>query len=374
MPPATLLLAPAPTSPSVRTASPSRSASIKTRSPAHRYWIDWLRFLAAAAVMVEHVCTHNHLDWEKLPAASRTPWHFARLIPTRLGRESVLLFFVLSGFLVGGATIRRVREGTFDPRAYALDRATRLYVPLLPALALTVAVSAACGLPISLSQYFYHVLALQGVCVNTLWLDTPLWTLAYETWFYVLAGAAAVLAAPGARGRMLAYTLAALSLGLFMSLEFTFLFCWLLGALAAGLTDAVRPRRTLVGWTAAAVAVAASAGYQAANGAASLDPAWAGRRCRACRCAKLVLGVGRRRWLVACLGGGCAGGTRLGGEDRNTRGPGWRRFSYTLYLVHYPVMCLPGTSLAGLGRRGGRADLPVSRRLHGGVGGDVRAL
>lgn len=293
-----------------------------------------MRFLAAALVMVEHVCWHNRMAWEDVPAASRTAWRFALLVPTRLGRESVLLFFVISGFLVGGATIRRVREGTFDPGAYALDRVTRLYVPLLPALGLTMAVSVACGVPISPMKYLYHVLGLQGVCVDVLHLNTPLWTLTYETWFYVLGGSAALLAAPGTRGRMLAYTFAALSLGLFMILDFTFLFCWLLGALACGLTDAVRPRRASLGWTAAAVAVAASVCYQLANGA-SADLSWQASMPGVPTC-ELVLAAAAAA-LVACLSGAVPV-SRFGGWIERA-GSRLAAFSYTLYLVHYPVMC-----------------------------------
>jgi peptidoglycan/LPS O-acetylase OafA/YrhL len=52
---------------------------------------------------------------------------------TRLGGEAVLLFFVLSGFLVGGRIIRRAKSRTFSLKDYSVDRCSRILLPLIPA-------------------------------------------------------------------------------------------------------------------------------------------------------------------------------------------------------------------------------------------------
>ena len=320
--------------PAPRTDTAAISFSAGKTAREHFYWIDWLRFLAAVAVMVEHIRYHINLDWIAEHESPGSFWHYLLFLPTRLGRESVILFFVISGFLVGGRALRRVAAGTFDLRAYAFDRATRVYVPLLPALVLTAATSAAAGSPVSPYVYVYHLAALQGVCVSPLHFNGSLWTLTYETWFYVLAGAVATLAAPGARGKGIAFGLAVFALGLFMPLEPVFLFCWVLGAFAYGIIEAVRERRPALGWMAAAWSAAACAGYQVANDVVPVDPAWKERVPTVEMC-ELLLALGFAV-LVACLSG-AAPRARFARriEQAGTR---LAAFSYTLYLVHYPVL------------------------------------
>ena len=246
----------------------------------------------------------------------------------------MILFFVISGFLVGGRAMRRVVAGTFDLRAYALDRATRIYVPLLPALALTAASSVAGGVPVSLMEYGYHVVALQGVCVSPLHLNGSLWTLAHETWFYVLAGAVAVLAGPGKPGKLPAFGFAVFVLALFVPLGALFFLCWLLGALAYGIVDALRPWRAALGWTAAVAAAAACVSYQVANDVVPVDPAW--KEWLPCvEMCEWLLGLSFAV-LVACLSGMAPSSTS--GQRIERAGSRLAAFSYTLYLVHYPVM------------------------------------
>jgi len=53
-----------------------------------------------------------------------------------LGNEAVMIFFVLSGYLVGGSAIGAMRRDTWSWRRYLLKRLTRLWVVLIPALVL----------------------------------------------------------------------------------------------------------------------------------------------------------------------------------------------------------------------------------------------
>jgi peptidoglycan/LPS O-acetylase OafA/YrhL len=52
------------------------------------------------------------------------------------GHQWVIVFFVLSGYLVGGSVMRALDTGRWSWRSYLLTRLTRLYVVLLPALLL----------------------------------------------------------------------------------------------------------------------------------------------------------------------------------------------------------------------------------------------
>ena len=53
------------------------------------------------------------------------------------GHSAVMIFFVLSGYLVGGSVLRATAAGRWSWRDYLLARGVRLYVVLVPALVLT---------------------------------------------------------------------------------------------------------------------------------------------------------------------------------------------------------------------------------------------
>jgi peptidoglycan/LPS O-acetylase OafA/YrhL len=74
------------------------------------------------------------VDYEAV--ARHNPFTSAAYLVSSLGRQSVIVFFVLSGYLVGGSVLRSVRSGSWSWRAYFLARLSRLYVVLLPALLL----------------------------------------------------------------------------------------------------------------------------------------------------------------------------------------------------------------------------------------------
>ena len=74
------------------------------------------------------------VDYEAI--ARHNPLTVAAYLVSGLGHQWVIVFFVLSGYLVGGSVLRSVRTGSWSWRAYLLARLSRLYVVLLPALLL----------------------------------------------------------------------------------------------------------------------------------------------------------------------------------------------------------------------------------------------
>jgi peptidoglycan/LPS O-acetylase OafA/YrhL len=58
----------------------------------------------------------------------------AAYLITGLGHQWVIVFFVLSGYLVGGSVLRSVAVNHWSWRVYLLNRLTRLYAVLIPAL------------------------------------------------------------------------------------------------------------------------------------------------------------------------------------------------------------------------------------------------
>lgn len=63
----------------------------------------------------------------------------------RLGGEAVFAFFILSGFLVGGPGLERIKNGTFILRSYTIERSVRIMLPLVAAIVLYITVALCIG-------------------------------------------------------------------------------------------------------------------------------------------------------------------------------------------------------------------------------------
>jgi peptidoglycan/LPS O-acetylase OafA/YrhL len=96
--------------------------------------LDALRGFAAFCVVLNHLRDALFVDYEAL--ARHNPFTSAAYLVSSLGRQSVMVFFVLSGYLVGGSVLRSVKRGTWSWRSYLLARLSRLFVVLWPALLL----------------------------------------------------------------------------------------------------------------------------------------------------------------------------------------------------------------------------------------------
>ncbi len=86
-------------------------------TPAFSLYLDLVRVLSAAAVVAAHFAYTG--------AVAPGAWGVA----SEMGREAVIVFFVLSGFVIAASTSQRRPDG----RAYALSRLARLYSVALPA-------------------------------------------------------------------------------------------------------------------------------------------------------------------------------------------------------------------------------------------------
>ena len=110
----------------------------------------------------------------------------------RFGQEAVMLFFLLSGFVI----FANEKERVADIGGYALRRAKRIYPALFVALltsALVVSYKQGMSNAIDLTGLVGNLLMLQdvsglkpGVIVSPFLGNTPLWSLSYEAGFYVL--------------------------------------------------------------------------------------------------------------------------------------------------------------------------------------------
>src|SRR5882757_10976055 len=134
--------------------------------------------------------------------------YIARGNRATVGEEAVIVFFVLSGYLVGGSVIRSVKNGTWSWKSYLLKRITRLWVVLIPALILGISLDLLgmhlFGSPTSIyaapsttlvphdlaerlswKVFLANAVFLQGILSPTAGTNNSLWSLAYEWWYYL---------------------------------------------------------------------------------------------------------------------------------------------------------------------------------------------
>ncbi|MEM7465634.1 MAG: acyltransferase [Pseudomonadota bacterium] len=146
-------------------------------------YLDLVRFAAAILVVVTHLIQYSLL-----------PGYLQRLVPD-LGREAVVVFFVLSGYLIAYTANDRYTS----MRSYLSARATRLYSVALPVLLLAFVVDSV-GIHMLNGNYdhvyqyekFYLYIPLHLAFLGEVWTlaerpftADPYWSLSFEAWYYV---------------------------------------------------------------------------------------------------------------------------------------------------------------------------------------------
>ncbi len=150
-------------------------------------YLDLVRFLAAVAVLLTHL--------------GYTRFSGGLLLPLRTyGNDAVMVFFVLSGYVIAHTAATRDRE--FNE--YLLNRAARLLSVAVPAVALTlfcdqvgraIEPAAYAGFWYQDSHAWLRILTALTF-TNELWFTSwrlftngPYWSLGYEFWYYMLFAA-----------------------------------------------------------------------------------------------------------------------------------------------------------------------------------------
>jgi len=313
-----------------------RQSQVDTHS-AHSFLISLLRGLAALQVAAAHLRSEMFPGLREL---ADPPLYYQILaFATAFSHQAVVVFFLISGWLVGGSLLNKLDQpGAMT--AYAIDRATRLWTVLVPALCLMLAVGAVTG-TVSLAQadfsaandysvasFIGNLLGLQTVLVPTFADNYALWSLSNETWYYLQFPLLLIVFTGRTRVRQLvaATVLVLTAVGLPASMTVYFAL-WLLGALFSRVrvdcTTAVRAALLLA-------AAAALVFLRATEGNDDLNPG---------------LFVKHLMYSLPLL-------AFLASMQRPlTASPGWMRtlspaahllseFSFTLYVIHVPLIKL----------------------------------
>jgi peptidoglycan/LPS O-acetylase OafA/YrhL len=313
----------------------SQDRSVLSPLTGHLAWLDWLRFGAAFAVLLCHARGGHWMDWGSLEASSKTGMVAAFFAMTRPNQEPVVVFFVLSGFLVGGRLIEKLINGSFCAAEYTLDRFSRIYIPLVPALALSAIAASVLGNQVKVAELAGNLLSLQGIACKSFAGNEPLWSLAYEVWFYVLAGSFVAVASVRVSRRVLALFLFAGGILVYAQLSAVLLYCWLLGAAAYPLHKLVLPKITIGLGLLLTLAGAAASQLSMQSRSLAISVSWLPSR----DIAILIMSAGFAlsvAWLARR-----PVETLLAARFQSA-GTTLAAFSYTLYLTHYPVLLIMG--------------------------------
>jgi peptidoglycan/LPS O-acetylase OafA/YrhL len=314
--------------------------------------MDTLRGVSALVV----ACVHAYQVFLIPYFGLGSPSH---VITGLLATHAVTTFFVASGFMICISVFRhRDSDGSFQSRAFAEARILRIYPPLIAALLLTISVYfVITGLGLhgaesyrlggevdvvrervtfewdSLPSTFFLLYGTFPNAPAPIGMDGPLWTLGFEWWFYVLAFVFARLW----NGLTLS-TIVPFAAGVWIVLtNHDVFFIWFLviwlggfvlgGAYLSGVLFRIS-RRGLVLLALAVIATAVLVGrkYLITD---LLDPFGSPHGKRIWACVGLLIAVGIASAIRA---------------QRDWRIPSWitglSAFSYTLYVIHYPLVLL----------------------------------
>ena len=145
--------------------------------------LEAIRGFAALYVVIHHFIGYSVLKTQLSPLVR---------LPFRFGQEAVILFFLLSGFVI---YLSAVRSSDTNFKKYFLKRFVRIYPILLITFLLSIVVALVNHSPLNVNDFKTlagNFLMLQdetnkpGYFVLPFLENHPLWSLSYEWWFYMM--------------------------------------------------------------------------------------------------------------------------------------------------------------------------------------------
>ncbi len=314
--------------------------------------VDLMRFLAAVTVVWAHV-------WGVITPFDDTAtgvWK-AVYISAGFGQDAVRVFFIISGYWITASILRKSGKGSWTWPSYFIDRFSRLWLVLIPALLIGLALDYSGRFVLDLPRYsdfdfvtmkdvdiatsltpeafFGNLAFLQTVYVPTFGSNAPLWSLTNEFWYYIWFPALLFMF----RGKLSIMTLVTLAtMVLFYNSGVTSAFLiWLLGSAVYVVTNRIgatwRTKPALVRNSAVAASLALFLVTLAASHLWSVSWLVDG----------LIVGIGFSILLTVIIA------FDVGIPKILHSGSAYgAKASYSLYLIHFPLMLfLASTVFAG---------------------------
>ncbi len=167
-------------------------------------WFDFFRGMAAFVVLIGHLRALVFKDFVPTNSIFEKGFYFI----TGFGHQAVVVFFVLSGFFIVRSIEKSVEKNKWSYKDYSINRITRLWIVLIPALFMSLLLDniglfyfsdaytysgQILSLPtmnptdqLGISVFFGNLFFTQNILTTVYGSNGPLWSLAYEFWYYVL--------------------------------------------------------------------------------------------------------------------------------------------------------------------------------------------
>ena len=314
-----------------------------------------MRALAAIAVLINHTRSLYFLPYNQV---AHTHFNALLYFLTGFGHQAVMVFFVLSGMLIGYSVLKPNDGRSW--RDYGAHRVARLYVVLIPALLLTAlwdqfgmhlfsasdiyrGSAGDAMVPYVVAQHagiltaIGNALNLQSIVVEPFGSNGPLWSLSYEFWYYVLFPLCVIALTAKISRRALAVIAAAVVLWLIGANLRNYFPIWLMGVAVLFLPAPALSRALRYACASAALLLFGIAAALARIG--EMSPATG----------DYLVGVAVALLLYALII--LFRGEALTRTVKRTAGHELAGFAYTLYLAHLPLLVfiaawlLPGRAL-----------------------------
>jgi peptidoglycan/LPS O-acetylase OafA/YrhL len=153
------------------------------------------RAMAAILVLAGHLRGFFFEPYANLNPSDQNLINYLLFFITRIGHECVIVFFVLSGYLVGGNLTIDFINKQLNWKKYFTDRGIRMWTVLLPALLIGYLLDLyRCTqlndcfqvTPFDLKNVLGNLFFLQTIQVPIFTSNVALWSLANEFWYYLI--------------------------------------------------------------------------------------------------------------------------------------------------------------------------------------------